>query len=129
LAPVAHLEFASSHNSATMVEFVASMSLALMVWGGVSPGRLMVDRYAGVLMAGFGADWIPVFLGTHEPQAYVLVPGIILAACGMLLRRDQRLTFPPVVASGLGAIGAGGALATTLVQVIGAGDTSGYTAW
>ena len=129
LAPVAHLEFASAHNSATMVEFATSMSLALMVWGGVSPGHLMVDRYAGVLMAGFAADWISVLLGTHEPQAYVLIPGVTLAACGVLLRHDQRLTFPPAVASGLVAIGAGGALATTLVQVIGAGDTSGYTAW
>jgi len=122
-------ETIAAHSPVPLVDLAVSLSLATMVWAGLSASRPAGERYVAVLMAGLAVDWVPVFLGWHEPLAYLLVPAITSSVCGVLLRHDVRAGAPRLLADALVAVGAGGALATGGIEIIASGDTSTYTAW
>lgn len=124
--PIVNSAFVTGGAPATMAELAASLSLAVLVAAGIST-NVVRDRCAAVVAASFALEWLPVFFGVREPQAYVTLPAVVLAACGVLALHDARLGLDRISAYAVIAAGAGAALLTTLVQMAGAGETSVYT--
>ena len=127
-APIVNAAFAAQGDSATMSELAASLSLAALIAAGVT-SNVVRDRCAAVVVAAFALEWMPVFFGVHEVQAYVVLPAAATAACGVFALHDRRMGVDRIGAYAIIGISVGVALLTTLVQMTGPGDTSVYTAW
>ena len=127
-APIVNATFAAQGDSATMAELAASLSLAALIAAGVT-SNLVRDRCAAAVVAAFALEWLPVFFGVHEAQAYVVLPAVVTAACGVFALHDRRVGVARVGAYAIIGVSVGVALLTTLVQMTGTGDTSVYTAW
>lgn len=127
-APIANTAFAAQGDAATVSELAASLSLAVLIAAGVTSNGVR-DRGAAMVVAAFALEWLPVFFGVHEAQAYVVLPAVVLAACGVFALHDGRIGLDRIGAYVLIGISVGVALLTTLVQMAGSGDTSMYTAW
>lgn len=127
-APIANATFAAQGDAATMSELAASLSLAVLIAAGVT-SNVVRDRCAALVVAAFALEWLPVFFGVHEVQAYVVLPAVVTAACGVFTLHDRRVGVDRFGAYAIIAVSVGVALVTTLVQMTGTGDTSLYTAW
>ena len=127
-APIVNAAFAAEGDGATMSELAASLSLAVLIAAGVT-SNVVRDRCAALVVAAFALEWLPVFFGVHEVQAYVVLPAVVTAACGVFALHDRRVGVDRFGSYAIIAVSVGVALVTTLVQMTGTGDTSLYTAW
>jgi hypothetical protein len=126
-APLISAIFVTAHDLGPLVVFVASLSLAAIVWTGVSHAGALRDRYVAVLIAGLALDWLAAFSGTGEVQAYVIAPGVTLVVCGLWAREDPQQPLPARAAQVLIGAGAAAMLGTTAIQALATPDASGYT--
>ena len=127
-APIVNATFAAQGDPATMSELGGSLSLAVLIATGVTP-NVVRDRCIALVVAAFALEWLPVFFGVHEVQAYVVLPAVVTTACGVFALHDRRVGIDRIGAYAIIGISLGVALLTTLVQMTGPGDTSVYTAW
>ena len=127
-APIVNGAFVAQGAPATMSELAATLSLAVLLATGIS-SNVVRDRCAAAVVASLGLEWLPVFFGLHEAQAYVVLPAIVLAAWGVFALHDRRVGVDRLGAYSIIGVSIGAALVTTLVQMAGSGDTSVYTAW
>ena len=121
--------FAGNGATATLTELVASLSLALVLWAGVTAGIRVRDRYLAVLVASLAVEWLPVYLGVSDAQAYVVLPSATLVGIAIAVRSDPRAAVPRAAAAAFVAIGCAAAMFTTFVQSLTIGVASWYTAW
>jgi hypothetical protein len=128
-APLVNAAFAAQRESATIAELVTSISLALVVWMGVSVESRLRDRYVAVVLLALALEWLPVFFGVREAQAYIILPSAALIVCGVGASVDLRLGVRRIVGDALVLVGCTAALMTTLAEVLATGVGSWYTAW
>jgi hypothetical protein len=112
-------DFSTTGNPGAFAALAATWSLALMLAVDARVSATPAFDYVALITASLGSYWMARYLGADNVQWYIVAPGLLLVAGGILLHADRRFKTPPrSMANAWIGIGTAGLLGTTAFQTL-----------